>query len=61
MADKSKIAKAKRKPKYKTRKVNRCLACGRPRGFIRFFGLCRLCFRERAVKGLLPGVKKASW
>jgi len=61
MADKSKIAKSKRKPKYMSRKVNRCLVCGRPRGFIRFFGLCRLCFRERAVKGLLPGVKKASW
>ncbi len=61
MADKSKIAKSKRKPKYKTRQVNRCSVCGRPRGFIRFFGLCRLCFRQRALKGLLPGVKKASW
>jgi len=61
MADKSKIAKSKRKPKYKTRQHNRCLICGRPRGYIRFFGLCRLCFRQRALKGLLPGVKRASW
>jgi len=61
MADKSKIAKSKRKPKYSSQKVNRCSVCGRPRAFIRFFGLCRLCFRERAVKGLLPGVRKSSW
>jgi small subunit ribosomal protein S14 len=61
MADKSKIAKSKKKAKYKTRQVNRCQVCGRPRGFIRFFGMCRLCFRQRALKGLLPGVKKASW
>lgn len=61
MADKSKIAKSKRKPKFKVRQHNRCLICGRPRGYIRFFGLCRLCFRSRALKGLLPGVKRASW
>jgi len=61
MADKSKIAKAKRKPKFSSQKVNRCAVCGRPRAFIRFFGLCRFCFRERAVKGLLPGVRKSSW
>lgn len=47
--------------KYKIRAHNRCSLCGRPRGFIRLFGLCRLCFRELAAKGEIPGVKKASW
>jgi len=61
MAKKSKIAKDTRKPKYKSRKHNRCLLCGRPRGYIRLFGLCRLCFRKLAHKGELPGVTKASW
>jgi small subunit ribosomal protein S14 len=61
MAKKSKIIKDLRKPKYSTRKHNRCRLCGRPRGYLRLFGLCRLCFRELAHKGELPGVIKASW
>ena len=61
MASKAKEVKAKRKPKYATRRVNRCSLCGRPRGYLRFFGLCRLCFRRLAHKGELPGVTKASW
>lgn len=62
MASKSKIAKSlkyKRK-NHSTRGVNRCQLCGRPKAYIRIFGLCRICFRELAVKGVLPGVKKAS-
>lgn len=51
----------KKKAKYEVQEKNRCLRCGRPRGYIRKFGLCRLCFRELAHQGLLPGVKKASW
>lgn len=61
MATKAKIAKLYKKPKYRVRHRNRCLRCGRPRGYIRKFGLCRLCFRELALKGEIPGVKKASW
>ena len=61
MAKKSKIIKDQKKPKYQSRKHNRCKLCGRPRGYIRLLGLCRLCFRELAHKGELPGVTKASW
>ncbi len=61
MATKAKIAKLRKDPKHKTRHRNRCLRCGRPRGYINKFGLCRLCFRELALKGEIPGVKKASW
>jgi small subunit ribosomal protein S14 len=61
MPKKSQIVKSEKKPKYKTRKVRRCFRCGRQRGHIREFGLCRICFRELANKGLLPGVKKSSW
>ncbi len=61
MAKTSKIVKNQNKPKYSSRKLNRCQLCGRPRAFIRHFGLCRLCFRELANKGELPGVTKASW
>lgn len=61
MAKKSKEVREKKDLKYKTRYVNRCRLCGRPRGYLRKFGLCRLCFRERAHKGEIPGVKKASW
>lgn len=61
MPRKSLIEKARRKQKYLTRGVNRCQRCGRGRAFIRKFGLCRLCFREMALKGEIPGVKKASW
>ncbi|KKS19475.1 MAG: 30S ribosomal protein S14 type Z [Candidatus Roizmanbacteria bacterium GW2011_GWC2_41_7] len=61
MAKTSLIIKAKRKPKFSSRKINRCQLCGRPRGYMRRFGLCRLCFRELAHKGEIPGVTKASW
>ena len=61
MAKKSLIAKAKRKSKFKTRGYNRCPLCGRPRAFLRRFGMCRICFRTYANQGLIPGVKKASW
>lgn len=49
------------KVKYSVRGVNRCNVCGRNRAYMRKFGLCRICFREMAYKGYLPGVKKASW
>jgi small subunit ribosomal protein S14 len=55
------IAKAKRAPKFGVRAVNRCNRCGRPRGYFRQFGLCRVCVRELASRGELPGVRKASW
>ncbi|HSE83154.1 MAG TPA: type Z 30S ribosomal protein S14 [Thermodesulfobacteriota bacterium] len=61
MPRKALIEKAKRKPKFKVREVNRCYICGRPRAFIRRFGICRLCFREKASFGRIPGVRKASW
>ena len=61
MAKKSKIAKAEKTPKYSSRKENRCFKCGRNRGYMRDFDLCRICFREMANKGLIPGVKKSSW
>lgn len=59
MAKVSNIVKTKFK--YEVQKKNRCMQCGRSRGYLRKFGLCRLCFRELAHLGLLPGVKKASW
>lgn len=55
------IAKALRKPKYSSRTIRRCFKCGRPRGYMREFGLCRICFREMASRGEIPGVRKASW
>ncbi|MGY4706437.1 MAG: type Z 30S ribosomal protein S14 [Caldiserica bacterium] len=61
MARKALIEKAKRPPKFKVRQRNRCRLCGRPRGYIRDFGICRLCFRKMALEGEIPGVKKASW
>ena len=61
MAKKSMVAKAKREPKYSTRQHNRCNRCGRPRAYYRKFGLCRICLRELANKGELPGVTKSSW
>jgi len=61
MAKKSLIAKAGRTPKFGVRGYNRCVVCGRPRAFIRRFALCRICFRERALTGELPGVTKSSW
>jgi small subunit ribosomal protein S14 len=60
VAKKSWIAKSK-KPKFEVRRVNRCNRCGRARAFLRQFGLCRICFREMALKGEIPGVRKASW
>ena len=61
MAKKSLIAKSQNKPKFKVRAYNRCPLCGRPRGYMRKFGICRICFREMALKGEIPGVTKASW
>lgn len=61
MARKCKIEKAKQLPKFKVRQRNRCNLCGRPRGYIRDFGLCRMCFRKLSLDGQIPGVKKASW
>ncbi len=61
MAKESVIARAKKKPKFSVRTVNRCFKCGRKHGYIRDFGLCRICFRELASQGMIPGVKKSSW
>lgn len=61
MAKKSMIAKSKRKPKFKVRAYNRCNRCGRPRAYLRRFGICRICFRDLALEGQIPGVTKASW
>ncbi len=61
MAKTSKEVKDKKPAKFSTRRKNRCQLCGRPRAYIRKFGLCRLCFRQLAHKGELPGVTKASW
>lgn len=61
MPSKAQIERAKKKPKFKTRVVRRCSICGRKRGYMREFGICRICFRELANKGLIPGVKKSSW
>jgi len=60
MAKKSMINRELRR-KYPSRVRNRCRQCGRPRGYIRRFGLCRICFRELALRGVVPGVAKASW
>ncbi len=61
MAKKSVIARAQKKPKFSSRIVRRCFRCGRKRAYLRKFGLCRICFRELARKGEIPGVKKSSW
>jgi small subunit ribosomal protein S14 len=61
MARKALVVKADRKPKFSTRIIRRCKMCGRPRAYIRKFGLCRICFREFASKGELPGITKSSW
>jgi len=61
VAKKALVEKWKREPKYAVRKYNRCRRCGRPRGYLRKFGLCRICFRELALNGQIPGVVKASW
>lgn len=61
MARKALIEKSRQKPKFSVRKNNRCNRCGRPRAYIRKFGICRICFREMSLKGEIPGVRKASW
>ena len=61
MAKTSLIVKSQRKPKYKTRGYTRCLMCGRPRAVYRKFQICRICLRERALVGEIPGMRKASW
>ncbi|HDH96784.1 MAG TPA: type Z 30S ribosomal protein S14 [Proteobacteria bacterium] len=61
MARKALMFKAKREPKFKVRRYNRCPLCGRARGYIRRFGMCRVCFRKLALEGKLPGVTKSSW
>jgi small subunit ribosomal protein S14 len=61
VAKTSLIAKAARKPKFPVRQHNRCRTCGRPRGYLRKFQLCRICFRLKSLAGDVPGVIKASW
>jgi len=61
MAKKSDEVKFLKKQKYKIRYRNRCPLCGRSRGYLRRFGLCRICFREKALNGEIPGVRKISW
>lgn len=61
MAKKSLVEKSNKEPKFAVRAYNRCKLCGRPRGYLRMFNMCRICFRKNAHKGILPGVKKASW
>jgi len=61
MATTAKIVKELKTPKYAIRLRNRCRLCGRPRGYIRKFALCRLCFRKLALEGEVTGVTKASW
>jgi small subunit ribosomal protein S14 len=61
MAKKALIEKSKRTPKFGVRQGNRCSRCGRPRAYLRKFQLCRICFREMALNGEIPGVRKASW
>lgn len=61
MAKKALREKQRRKQKYKVREYTRCHRCGRSRGYMRDFGLCRICFRELALNGEIPGVVKSSW
>ena len=61
MARKSMVVKANSPQKFKVREYTRCQRCGRPHGVLRKFGLCRICFRELANQGQIPGVKKSSW
>jgi len=61
MARKALVEKTKQAPKYSSRQHNRCNRCGRSRAYLRKFGMCRICFREMALKGEIPGVRKASW
>ena len=61
MATAAQIARSKKTPKFSTRKVSRCWRCGKQRSYMRQFGVCRICFRELADKGEIPGIKKSSW
>ena len=61
MARTSLMVKARRKPKFSARAYNRCPICGRSRAYLRKFGICRICFRNMALSGQLPGVRKSSW
>ncbi len=61
MAKKSMLVKQRRTQKFKVREYNRCPLCGRPHGYMRRFDMCRICFREKASMGLIPGVTKSSW
>jgi len=61
MARKALIEKAKKTPKFKVRAYSRCNKCGRPKAVYRKFGICRICFREMALNGLLSGITKSSW
>jgi small subunit ribosomal protein S14 len=61
MAKEALIQKARQPQKFKVRRYNRCNVCGRARGYFRKFGLCRICLREMALRGLVPGVTKSSW
>ncbi|MBI4128094.1 MAG: type Z 30S ribosomal protein S14 [Parcubacteria group bacterium] len=61
MAKTSQIMRALKKPKFSTRRVRRCFRCGRRRSYMRDFGICRICFREMARRGEVPGVRRASW
>ncbi|TET06995.1 type Z 30S ribosomal protein S14 [Candidatus Dependentiae bacterium] len=61
MAKRALIEKSKKSPKFAVRIHNRCKICGRPRGYMRMFMTCRICFRNLALQGVLPGVKKTSW
>jgi small subunit ribosomal protein S14 len=61
VAKTSMLVKQKRTPKFRVRGYNRCNICGRPHGYMRKFGICRICFRELAYKGEIPGITKSSW
>lgn len=61
MAKKSMIVKSQKPQKFKTREYTRCNRCGRPHSVLKKYGICRICFRELAQKGQIPGVKKSSW
>ena len=61
MAKASVIARSKKTPKFSTRIVRRCFRCGRQHGYLRMFGICRICLRELASRGEIPGIRKSSW
>ncbi len=61
MARKAQVVKSQRHQKFSSRAYNRCQICGRPHAYIRKYGICRVCFREMANKGEIPGVRKSSW